>query len=199
MSIDDDQTEAVIDKAALETQILAGAKAFGELLHRVGDDWMRWQITIVGLRGLRDLARARAHTMDIQSYAYRQEMSALLQLRKYSVYDQIDKPTRSACYQIMDSLDEISAWYYALPSSEKLQWKHPRSIAKHAPRHLVEGGKGHNKPRRKRTKPASSPEVERLKVLLVQVIKRLLKYEPEAAELLDQISPADPNDKLDDL
>jgi hypothetical protein len=152
------------------------------------------------LRGLRDLARAQAHTADIQSYAYRQAMSHLLQLRKYSVYDQIDKPTRSACYKLMDAVDEISVWHAALPTADKLRWKHPQSIVKHAPRNLVEGGRGHNKPKQKnQKKPTGWAEIERLKALLIQVIKRLAKYEPDATELLDQVNPSDPDDGVGDL
>ena len=45
-------------------------------------------------------------------------------------------------------------------------------------------------------KPITSFEIERLKALLLQVIKRLAKYEPNAVELLDQVTAADPNDEL---
>ena len=39
-----------------------------------------------------------------------------------------------------------------------------------------------------------------LKALLLQIIKRLAKYEPEALELLDQVNPpGDPNDSLDGI
>jgi hypothetical protein len=201
MSITEEETydaDAVIDKAALEADIVAGARAFSKLLNHAADDWTSWSITIIGLRGLRDLARAQAHTADIQSYAYRQAMSHLLQLRKYSVYDQIDKPTRSACYKLMDSIDELMVWYATLPPAEKLRWKHPQSIVKHAPRNLVEGGKGHNKPKNPR-KPVTSAETERLKALLIRVIQRLIKYEPEAASLLDELNPPDPDDGVGDL
>jgi hypothetical protein len=157
-------------------------------------------ITIIGLRGLRDLARAQAHTSDIHSHAYRQEMSRLLQLRKYSVYDQIDKPTRWACYKLMDSIGELSVWHAALDPADKLRWKHPQSIVKHAPHHLLDSGRGHNKPSKaKNKKPVTSYEIERLKALLIQVIKRLVKYEPDAAELLDQLNPSDPDDGVGDL
>ena len=46
---------------------------------------------------------------------------------------------------------------------------------------------------------ATSAEIERLKALLIQVIKRLIKYEPDAAELLDQLNPSDPDDGIGDL
>jgi hypothetical protein len=197
---EDYDADAVIDKATLETEIVAGARAFSKLLNHAADDWTSWSITIIGLRGLRDLARAQAHTSDIQSYAYRQAMSHLLQLRKYSVYDQIDKPTRSACYKLMDSIDQLSVWHATLAPADKLRWKHPQSIVKHAPRSLVEGGKGHNKPKQKNPrKPVTSAETERLKALLIRVIQRLIKYEPEAASLLDEVNPPDPDDGVGDL
>jgi hypothetical protein len=197
----DGEADAVIDKAALEADIVAGARAFTKLLNHAADDWTSWSITIIGLRGLRDLARAKAHTADIHSYAYRQAMSHLLQLRKYSVYDQIDKPTRSACYKLMDSLEEINVWYASQVPADKLRWKHPQSIVKHAPQNLIDGGRGHNKPTKAKgqKKPVTSFEIERLKALLIQVIKRLIKYEPDAAELLDQLNPADPDDGIGDL
>jgi hypothetical protein len=133
----EDQTEAVFDKVTLEADIIAGAREYSKLLHHAAHDWASWEIIIIGLRALRDLAFAKAHTSDIHSYAYRQEMSALLQLKKYSVYDQIDKPTRSACYKLMDSLEELSVWYAAQSPADKLRWKHPQSIMKHAPSNLV--------------------------------------------------------------
>jgi hypothetical protein len=42
-----------------------------------------------------------------------------------------------------------------------------------------------------------SPNGEAL--LWTKVIKRLIKYEPDARELLDQITPADSSDNVDDL
>jgi hypothetical protein len=38
----------------------------------------------------------------------------------------------------------------------------------------------------------STPQFERLKALVIALVRRLAKYEPEAVELLDQINPADP-------
>jgi hypothetical protein len=169
-----DQTEAVIDKAALEEQITAGARAFSKLLNNAAEDWTSWEITIKGLRALRYLAFAKAHTSDIMSNAYRQEISGLLRQREYSIYDQIDRPTRSACYKLMDRLEEVSVWYATLPPADKMRRKHPQSIMKYAPSHLVQGGKGHNKPKRGPKKPASSAEVERLGALLLRVIKELI-------------------------
>jgi hypothetical protein len=39
-----------------------------------------------------------------------------------------------------------------------------------------------------------------MKLLIIQVIKCLIKHEPEARDLLDQVNPPDePNDSLDDI
>jgi hypothetical protein len=199
-----DHTETTIDKETLEAEIIAGARAYGQLLNHSADDWTRWGAVILGLRGLRDLAFAKAHTTDMASYKYRQEFGYLLKLKKYSIYDQIDKPTRSDCYKLMDSLDEINIWYAGLPAADKLRWKHPQSIRKHAPRHLIAGGMGDNRGKAKaddkRKEKRPSPEVERLRQILFIVLKALMKHEPELAQkYLDQIDPEDPNDSLDDI
>lgn len=60
------------------------------------------------MRALRSLAFAKSHTSDIHSWAYRQALSALLMQRKYSIYDRIGKQARSACYKLMDRIEEIS-------------------------------------------------------------------------------------------
>ena len=41
-------------------------------------------------------------------------------------------------------------------------------------------------------------EIERLKALLIKVIQRLAKHEPDALQLLDQIAPPELNDSLDE-
>ena len=196
--------EAVFDKAALEADALFGCRMYAKLLNHAADDFVvSWAGTIIGLRGLRDLARAQAHTADIRSYAYRQAMGDLLRLRKYSALAQMDKPTRSACYKLMDSIPELKVWYASLPAADQLRWKHPESIVKHAPRNLVDGGKGHNRPpkgRQGRRKAVSPIEYERLKAIAIQVIKRQIKHEPEAVNLLDEVNPPDlPDDGVDDL
>jgi hypothetical protein len=191
--------DSVLDMESINRDIADGAKAFHKLLCHATDDWNSWAIAIRGLRALRNFVFAQSHSSDIRSWAYRQAIGHLLQQRKYSIYDRIDKPTRSTCYKLMDSIEEITQWYMTLPASDQMRWKHPDAIAKHCPRHLVAGGKGSNKPPGKK-KPAFSAEVERLKALLIKVIKRLAKYEPEAVELLDQVQPADePNDEIGDL
>jgi hypothetical protein len=187
-----------LDRAAIDRDIAAGAKAFGELLRNAALDWTHWSATILGLRGLRSLAFAKANN-NMKSQAYRDAMSALLTLRKYSIYDQIDKQTRSDCYRLMDRLEDIDLWYANLPTQDKLRWRHPTTIAKHCPKHLLSGGmRGHNKPKGEK-KPPVTYETERLKALLIQVIKRLAKHEPDAMDLLDQIHAADPEDRADDL
>ena len=193
--------ETVLDKAAIEQDIEAGAKAFRELLKNADLDWTHWSATILGMRGLRALAYERARTTNMRSQAFRDAISGLLTLRKYSIYDQIDRQARSDCYRLMDQLEAIDVWYGGLDRADKMRWKHPSTIAKHVPRHLLTGGmRKHNQPKKAGKKPlAVSAETERLKQLLIQVIKRLAKHEPDALDLLDQIHPADPEDDVDDL
>jgi hypothetical protein len=205
---DDDASETVLDVKAIEADIATGAKAYQKLLNHVADDWNSWSAVILGLRGLRDLAFAKSGTSDIRSWHYRQALAGLMQLKKYAIYDQIGKQTRSSRYKLMDRLDEIDVWYASLSADEKMRWKHPDAIVKHAPKHLVAGAmKGDNKPpaapAKDKKKPAVSAESERLRALLIEVIKRLAKYEPEAMALLDQVMPADEarafNDDLEDI
>lgn len=192
---------AVFDKEAIDRDIAAGAKAFRELLNNASLDWAHWSATILGLRGLRTLAFAKAGTNNMQSQAYRDAMGALLSLRKHSVYDQMEKRDRSACYRLMDRLEDVDIWYSAkVSTAEKLRWRHPETIAKHCPKHLLSGTmRRNNQPKRTNKKPIVSFETERLKALLIQVIKRLAKYEPTALDLLDQVHPADPDDGVDDI
>jgi hypothetical protein len=202
-----DQTELVIDYKALDADAIKGARAYTQLLNRAGKSWQLWEATIVGLRALRDLAFAKAHTSDISSWHYRQELSALLELKKYGVYGNIDKQTRSSCYKLMDRLPEISAWYATLPTADKLKWTHPDTIVKHAPAHLIEGGKGGNMKTvkaaetaaKRKYKAAVPPEVARLRQLLIKVIQRLIAFDPTAADLLALVDPEDPADSLDDI
>jgi hypothetical protein len=65
------------------------------------------------------------------------------------------------------------------------------TIAKHAFKHLVSGGKGSNKPKPKaKKKPAVNAETERGRALLIKVIKLLSKYELETARrLVDEVMP----------
>ena len=69
--------------------------------------------------------------------------------------------------------------------------------------YLVAGGKASNKPKPTKKKPAVNAETERLRALLIKVIKLLAKYEPDTArELLDQVMPQvqpDFDDSLDDI
>src|SRR5262245_55097548 len=100
-------SEQAIDREALEADIAAGATAFSKLLTPAADDWTRWSITIIiGLRGLRELAFAQAGVSDIKSWHYRDQLAGLLRQKKYSVYDQIGKQTRSTCYKLMDAIGE---------------------------------------------------------------------------------------------
>ena len=128
--VDRSDEEQLLDLGAVNAEIAAGARAYGELLDNADEDWNRWAITIRGLRGLRDIAFAKAHTRNVRSWHYREELGALLELRKFSIYDRIDKQTRSACYKLMDRVEEICDWYKALPANDQLRWQHPKSIAR---------------------------------------------------------------------
>lgn len=196
-----DNDEDVLDMTAINADIAAGARAYGELLKNVTEDWGRWTIIVRGLRALRDLAFAKAHTRDIKSWHYRQELSALLERRPYSVYSHIDKQTRSTCYKLMDRLDEICDWHKTLPANDQLRWKHPDFIAKHCPKHLLEGGlREHNKPKKtSQKKRASTAEEDRLRQLLLVIITEFVRPQnpARADELLKQVFPeGDPNDGL---
>jgi hypothetical protein len=189
-----------LDMASIDIDIITGARAYTKLLAHSADDWNSWEATIIGLRALRSLAYAKAGTSNMNSQAYRDAMSRLLMQRKYAAYGQMEKQDRSACYRLMDRIEEISVWYAGLKPTEKMRWKHPESIAKHCPRHLIaQGMRGHNRPPKGKKKPLINAETERLKALLIQVIKRLAKFDPTALDLLDQISPADPVDNVEDL
>jgi hypothetical protein len=197
-----DTDDDVLDLEAVNADIAAGGKALSQLFDHAKDDFTRWAIAIRGLRGLRDLAFAKAHTRNIMSHHYRQELGALLQLRKHSIYDRIDKQTRSSCYKLMDRIDEIADWYASLAPTDQMRWKHPDSIVKHCPQHLL-AGKGHNKPPRKigtgRPKRASTAEEDRLRQILILLINEFVApVNPRrASELLKQVYPeGDPNDSI---
>jgi hypothetical protein len=197
---DDNDENSPLDRDSIEREIAAGAKAFKALLDNASKDWTHWSATILGLRGLRSLAFEKAGTASMQAQAFRDAMSSLLTLRKYSIYDQIDKQTRSDCYRIMDHLEEVDLWYGSLSRDDKMRWKHPGTIAKHCPKEYLSGMRKHNQPKKiGKAKPVVSVETERLKALLIQVIQRLAKYEPDALELLNKIYPAEPSDSLDDF
>ena len=201
----DDNDVVPLDHQAIEADIVLGARAYQKLMNHAADDWASWSAVILGMRGLRSLAFERSGTSDIASWHYRQTLAHLMTLKKYAIYDQIGKQTRSTCYKLMDSIDEINDWYAGLPAQDKLRWKHPDAIAKHAPKHLVQGGKGSNQPKKAKPavkKPLVSAEIERLRQLLLVVIRRLAVHEPDAMKLLDEVMPAaaaDPNDELEDL
>jgi hypothetical protein len=194
-----DDPDDPIDYEAVDAQITDGARAFRQLLDHAANDWTHWEITIRGLRALRTLAFAKGSTNDMHSQAYRDAMRALLQQQRSAVYNQIDKQTRSDCYKLMDCLEQISIWYSTLPASNKLRWKHPSSIAKHCPKNLMMGPRPNQK-KKGAKKPIVDAEIERLRVLLQEAIKLLIKHEPTHAQrLLGQVMPADPDDSLDGI
>ena len=83
---------------------------------------------------------------------------------------------------------------------ERERWTNPQTIVKHCPAHML-AGHGHNQPKRKAKGPKKkgNPEAESLRAVLIKVIKRLAKYEPDALDLLDGLYATDPDDSLDDL
>jgi hypothetical protein len=146
MSIDtadlliEDAEAVALDHHTIEIDITRGARAYQKLLNHVADDWTSWSAVILGFRGLRSLAFERSGTSDIHSWHYRQALKDLLKLKRYAIYDLIGKQTRSSCYALMDHLVEIDDWYAHQEIENKMRWKHPDTIVKHAPRHLVGGG-----------------------------------------------------------
>ena len=199
----DTDTFPKFDHAAIERDIAAGAKMFSDLLRRAGDDWNRWSGTILALRGLRSLASEKSGSTNVRSQAHRNAMSELLKLRKHSIFTQMDNPTRSNCYQLMDHLEEIDEWYASLPRNDKLAWKHPTTIVKHCPKELLARGlKGHNKPPKKGPKKKKgNPEAEALRALLIYIIDKYVQsIDPEeAATLRAKLYQSDPDDSLDNL
>ena len=198
---DETNPDGMLDREEVEQEIAEGVKARKALIENKNQTWTHWSVFIRGFRALRSLCFEQAHTSDVRSQAYRTEISRKLKLVKYSAYD-IDSQTRSDCYALMDHIEDIDLWYAALPAEQQLRWTHPQTIRKNCPQHFVGGGKGHNRPpvksKGKKLK-GDTAEVTRLKALLIQVVRRLMKHEPEAAALLEQLYPEDPSDPVDDL
>jgi hypothetical protein len=108
-------------------------------------------------------------------------------------------------YRMCDQIEDISLWYAKLPAEEKLRWKHPQTVAKHCPAHLLKGGAGGNKPPRKmpvKKKRASTAEEDRLRQILIMLVNEfVMPMNPQrAAELLKGLYPeGDPNDSLEGI
>jgi hypothetical protein len=198
---EDDAVPQLLDQNQIAEDIAAGAKAIGSLLRHAGDDWSEWSKAILGLRGLKLLAFQKAGVSDITSGHYKNALTDLLKLKKYAIYDQLGKQVRSSMYKLMDNIEQIDGWYSALPAEDKLRWKHPDSVVKHAPRHLVTGGKGDNKPKpKKKKKPATTVETERLRSALVDTIQTLTPYDADAAARhMANIMPAETKADFDDV
>ena len=178
--------DPVIDKAGAEAEADKGNRALVKLLNHASDDWASWSITIVGWRALHSLAFAKAHTTNTSSQAYRDAMGELLRKKSHAAYDQIDRPTRSYMSKLCDNIEAIDVWYGGLPATDRLKWKHPQAIAKHAPEHLLAGGlRGHNKPKTGKKKSASSAEEDRLRALLIAIIREFVApTNPQRADAL---------------
>lgn len=201
---DNSDEEQLVDLKAVNKQIAAGAKALDYMFNHASDDFTKWVIIIRGLRGLCDLAARNAGTRDIHSWHHRQALGALLQQPKHAIYDRLSKQQRSACYKLMDRIDDVRDWYITREVNDQLRWKSPDAVVKNCPKHLLAGGmRGHNKPKPiGKKKRASSAEEDRLRTILIQIITEFVRpANPQKADqLLHQIYPAgDPNDDLGDL
>jgi hypothetical protein len=206
--IDGETGGGFYDLKELDREALRGAKAYGELRRQAGHDWNRWEATIIGLAALRDMAFAKTGNRNKRSQAYRSAMSDLLQRPKYHVYAEMRNEDRSACYKLMDHIEEISAWHAGLDPAQKLAWTHPLTMIKHVPEALLSVDPKHNqeKPKRAAVKKqkALSGEARALAALIMELIQIVIKYEPETAfkmlprvqQLLGEGVP-DPEDSLE--
>jgi hypothetical protein len=189
-----------IDTKALEKAAKFGAKCVSEIYDPriVGKGWQRWSGTILGLRALRDMAFIETRTSDLNSWHYKQAMGRLLSRKTYAAYEQIDRPSRSWCYKLMDHIDEINVEYAKLSPQEQARWNHPESVAKNvaASAGLV-AKQGHNRPppaKLSKKKVASTVESERLTRLLIEAIRCLTEPDAEvraakARELMGKVMP----------
>jgi len=205
-NLNDRGDDGTIDMPSAEADIRLGAAKLAELLEHSGDDWKeRWAVVIVGFRVLRNLAYGMAQTTNIRSQAYRNAMSELL--RQYPIYERIDPPTRSAMYRLCDRVEDVTHWYLGLSGPDKFRWKHPQTVVKHCPKHLLTDNQcGHHKQPKKpgKKKRGASAEEDRLRALLLEVIAEAEAgpITPQrAAELRKQIWPAgeEMNDSLNGL
>jgi hypothetical protein len=190
--------DAMIDKEACEHDAKVGAQALQNLRKTAHDDFTSWAAAIRGLRGLRELAFAKTGTRDIKSFHYRQEIGALLGQARYAVYSDIDRPTRSSCYKLMDRIDDIAVWYAGLSSNDQLRWKHPDTIAKHCPPQYLSNGIGHNqpKPNGKKKRPETANE-ERLRDIILNAMAALKRQDiGKAIALLEGVYQPDFDDSL---
>jgi hypothetical protein len=195
--------DAVIDRSVCERDAKVGALALQNLRKAARDDFTSWAAAIRGLRGLRELAFAKTGARDIKSWHYRQELGALLSQGRWAVYSDIDAPTRSSCYKLMDRIDDIAVWYAGLSSNDQLRWKHPDTIAKHCPPEYLSSGIGHNQPKPNQPKPTGKkkrPETaneERLRNIILNA-RAALKIEDigKAIALLEGIYQPDFDDSL---
>lgn len=197
--------DPVYDIPKLEKQADRGAKAYAQLRKEADAKWQQWEITIAGLAALSDLVSAKTGTRNRRSDAYRTEISRQMNRPRWAVYREMRPKERSACYALMDHLAEVSLWHAGLDQSDKVRWQHPETIVKHCPSHLLSDS-GRNEPKKPRNKKGPkkrmvSAEEDRLRKLLLAVIKALMKYEPETAQkLMDEVMPQGvPDDDLEGI
>jgi hypothetical protein len=201
MRDDDEGAAQAIDEKTAKADIAAGARALKHLIRTAGHNWTSgWSIAVRGWRGLREVAFKRAGTRDPKAQAYRSAIGDLLAQPQNLEYRNIPKETRAAMTRLVGHIDAIDAWYATLSVWDRERWTNPQTIVKHAPPHLLVG-QGHNQPKRPRAPPRrkGNPEAESLRAVLVKVIRRLAKYEPDALELLDDLYAGDPDDGVGNL
>jgi hypothetical protein len=193
---------------SVKDDIAKGLKAVGAMHKATQKNWNNWSRIVKGLRALRTLIFHETGARSVQADAFKKRMGEMLHTPKYEPFSDasIGKQARSDCYKLADHIEEIDPWLAGRSGDERDEWNHPSTLVKHLQKlapHLLSGGmKGHNKPPRKpgKKKPMFDAEVERLKAILIRVIRRLAKHEPDAIELLDELTPQpDPSDTLADI
>lgn len=194
------------DRTAIDQEISDGAKALKHLQQHASQDWHSWSIVIRGLRALRTLALHESGADNVASGEYRKAFTRIVSLKKYEMYDRdpIDKQARTACYKLMNRIEDVDLWYNGQPVASRLRWKHPETIAKHCPPEFLEGGMlDKKKPAAKAKKKAKglNAEAKRLLDLLLRTLAVLKNYDREAADAIyaELPTPEDPSDELDDV
>lgn len=102
---------------------------------------------------------------------------------------------------IVQDVETMALRLLAQGADFKLRIKHPSSVLKHVPRNLLPTPGHNSKPAAKHKKPKPKPidpEIERLRRVIVELVKDIEPFSPELAKkVLGQIYPA--NDVPDDL
>lgn len=194
------------DRTTIDEEIANGARALRDLNKHASQDWHSWSIVIRGLRALRTLALHESGAESVNSGEYRKAFTRLVGMRKYEMYDHdpIDKQARTACYKLMNRIEDVDDWYNGRPIGERLRWKHPETICKHCPPEFLEAGMvDKKKPAAKAKKKAKglNAEARRYLDILLRILPVLAKHEPELVQQIyaELPTPEDPSDDLDEV